>query len=74
MRVTRSTKYEELPDLLTPTEAAAYLGIHVKTVREYIQHGRIRAARNGRHYLIRKQWLLKYLEESAEMIHATHRY
>ena len=35
----------ELERLFTPEEAAAYLGIHVQTVRAWIRSGRLRASR-----------------------------
>jgi len=65
--ITRATAYERLPDVMVPIEVAAYLGLNVKTVREYIACGRIRAARMGKYYHIRKEWIMDYLEDASEI-------
>lgn len=62
MKISRYTPYEKLPDVLTPTEVAAYLTMDVDTIRDYIRDGSIRATRCGRNYKIRKQWILAFLE------------
>ncbi len=66
MNVSRYTPYKELPDIMVPSEVAAYLGLDVDTVRDYIRCGAIRASKQGRYYRIRKTWILDYLEVSAE--------
>lgn len=55
-------RYIDMPDVVTPQEASAYLGIHVKTVYLYIRQGRLRAARFGKTYRIRKEWILDLLD------------
>lgn len=49
-------------DVVTVECAAKYLGLHPKTVCAYIREGKIRAARCGRCYRIRRQWLLDFLD------------
>jgi excisionase family DNA binding protein len=46
--VTRFTKYDDLPELLTPDEARAFLGVGRWTIYEAIRTGRIRSVRFGR--------------------------
>lgn len=58
----KHVKYEELGDVITPHEAAIYLGIHVKTVYGYIHDGRLQAAQCGNKYRLRKEWLIDFLE------------
>lgn len=65
-KVERNTGYEDLPDILVPEEVASYLGLHVKTVRAYIACGRLRAARTGKTYHLRKEWILEFLDASSE--------
>lgn len=65
MDVSRITHFTELPDVLTTKEAASYLGLHVKTLRAYIRDGKLRAARCGRHYRIRRQWLAAFLDKES---------
>lgn len=62
--IMHNTPYEALPDILTPDEVAQYLGLHVKTVRAYIADGRMRAARTGKTYHLRKEWVLEFLDAS----------
>lgn len=61
-------KYEELPDVITPKEAAEYLGFSVKTVYVYIHDGRLQAAPCGNTYRLRKEWLVDFLESSTGAI------
>lgn len=61
-------KYEELSDVITPYEAAAYLGVHVKTVYSYIHDGRIQAARCGNKYRLRKEWVIDFLEDQSTQV------
>lgn len=44
-------------EIFTPASAAGYLLLDVRTVRRYIRDGRLRAARVGRGYRIRRSWL-----------------
>lgn len=64
--ITRETPFDDLPDVMVPAEVAAYLGMHVKTVRDYISSGMMRAARMGRNYYVRREWINDFLEESAK--------
>jgi len=61
MDIGRHTKFEELPDVLTPEECASYLGLNVRTVRAYVRDGKLRAARCGKNYRIRRQWLVDFM-------------
>lgn len=61
MKITRETRYEDLPDILTAQECAAYLGLEVRTVRVYIREGRIRAAKCGKYYRVRRDWVREFL-------------
>ncbi len=63
-----SIKYENMPDVITPFDAADYLGINVKTVYDYIHDGRIQAAKCGNRYRLRKEWLVDFLESSTGSI------
>lgn len=58
--------YEDLPEVCTSRDAAAYLGLSLETVQEYARAGYIRAARYGREYRFRKHWLIDFLESSAD--------
>lgn len=48
-------------------ESAAWLGIGVSTMRELVYGRKIRSARVGRRVLIRKEWLQRYLDDSARL-------
>lgn len=63
-----SIKYENMPDVITPFDAADYLGINVKTVYDCIHDGRIQAAKCGNRYRLRKEWLVDFLESSTGSI------
>ena len=63
MNTMQTIRYEDLPDIVTPQQAAEYLGLHVKTVYTYIHEGRIRAVPTGKKYKLRKEWLIDFLEE-----------
>lgn len=65
-QISRYTPFEKLPDIMVPSEVAAYLGLDVDTVRDYIRRGLIKAAKQGRQYRVRKEWIVDYLEDSAE--------
>lgn len=60
-------RFEELPDVVTPKDASAFLGVHVKTVYTYIKEGRLRAARFGKTYRIKKSWILDLLDNQSEL-------
>ena len=57
-------RYEDLPDVLTTQEVALYLGVHVKTIREYIRFGKIRALTFGKYYRVKKEWVIDFLEQN----------
>lgn len=61
-------KYEDLPDVITPHDAANYLGISIKTVYDYIHDGRLQAAKCGNKYRLRKEWIVDFLEGSTGVI------
>ena len=64
MKVSRRTKLEDLPDLLTPEEFRVYLGIGRTTVYELIRSGEMRVKRFGRRVWIPKD-VLRQDEHSA---------
>ena len=51
--------------LLTVGEVAERLGYNVKTIRSWIQDGRLNAVKPGRRYLISEQSLRRFLREKA---------
>lgn len=57
--VTRSTPIDELPELLTPHEAAAWLGISLWSVYDLVRRGEIQHAKLGRHVRITRRGLAK---------------
>ena len=66
MNIDRETRYEDLPDVLTALDCANYLGLNVHTVRAYIREGRIRAAKCGRHYRVRRDWVRDFLAKASK--------
>jgi len=54
-------------ELLSADQVAARLGLHVRTVRRYVRHGRLRAVRIGKQYRVSREALnaLTGREESA---------
>jgi excisionase family DNA binding protein len=58
MTMTRQTRYEDLPEFLTPEEFRAYLGLGRNTTYELIQRGEIPSRRFGRQIRIPKTALL----------------
>lgn len=67
MKITRETRFEDLPDVITAQECADYLGLEVHTVRAYIREGRIRAAKCGKHYRVRRNWINDYLMKASKL-------
>ena len=57
--------YDELPDILTVEECGIYLHLHPKTICAYIREGRLRAARCGRCYRLRKEWVKAFLDRES---------
>jgi excisionase family DNA binding protein len=51
-----------LPQLVTPEEAAAYLGISPYTVRERLKEGTLPGRKHGARWLIRVVDLVAYVE------------
>jgi excisionase family DNA binding protein len=41
-----------MPDLYSPEQVAERLGLHVRTIRNYVRDGRLRAVRIGKQYRI----------------------
>lgn len=46
--ISRTTKLDDLPELLTPDEVRAFLGVGRGTVYELIRRGEIKSVRLGR--------------------------
>jgi excisionase family DNA binding protein len=55
--VTRSTPINELPELMTPHEAAAWLGVSVWSVYDLARRGDIASTRLGRNVRIQRRGL-----------------
>lgn len=55
---------DTMSDLLYVDDAAAELRRHPEAVRRLIRSGRLRAARIGRAYVIRREWLDQLVDES----------
>ncbi len=56
--INRRTKLEDLPELLTPMEVRAFLGIGRNTVYELIESGELPARRFGQRLFIPKAALV----------------
>jgi excisionase family DNA binding protein len=58
-RITRDTKWEMLPDYLTPEEARAYLSLGRTTVYDLVRRGELAAVRFGKVLRIPREALKK---------------
>jgi excisionase family DNA binding protein len=58
-RITRDTKWEMLPDYLTPEEARAYLNLGRTTLYDLVRRGEIPAVRFGKVLRIPREALKK---------------
>ncbi len=65
--VDRQTSFENLPELLTPAEARAFLGFSRSTMYQLIRKGEIPARRIGRKIFVYKATLMS---ETAEAVGA----
>src|SRR5579863_4545740 len=61
-----SIRYDELPDVLTPREAQAFLRLGRNATYAALQDGRIRSVRHGQKFLIPKTALREFLDRDAE--------
>lgn len=52
-------------EVLRPDSTAAYLKLSLPTVMDLIHSGDLKAARVGRQWRIRKQWIFEYLDRAA---------
>ncbi len=57
--INRKTKLEDLPELLTPMEVRAFLGLGRNTVYELIESGEIPARRFGQRLFVPKAALVE---------------
>ena len=48
------------PDLLSPQQVADMLGVHVRTVRNYVRDGRLPATRVGKQYRVAREDLAAF--------------
>ena len=60
------TRYDHLPDVLTPQEARAFLRLGRNAIYAALQDGRIRSVRLGQKFLIPKAALREFLDRDAE--------
>ena len=58
-RITRDTKWEMLPDYLTPAEARAYLNLERSTLYDLVRRGELPAVRFGKVLRIPREALKK---------------
>lgn len=61
-----NNSFSDLPEILNSDVAADFLGISRETVQTYAREGRLRAAKCGRGYRIRREWLIDFLEGEAD--------
>ncbi len=66
VRKAASVRYDELPDVLTPKEAQAFLRLGRNATYAALQDGRIRSVRHGQKFLIPKTALREFLDRDAE--------
>jgi len=57
--INRQTNFEDLPQMMTPQEVQAFLGIRRATVYSLIKEGEIPARRIGRRLFVTKQELME---------------
>ena len=55
--------------LLSPDQVASLLGLHVRTVRNYVREGRLRAVRIGKQYRIAQEDLAAMTGRPAVAVH-----
>ena len=65
MSLSETLHFDELPDVLTVEECAAYLHLHPKTICAYVREGRLRAARCGKYYRVHKEWVRAFLDRES---------
>jgi excisionase family DNA binding protein len=66
VRKTRISRYEDLPDVLTPKEAQVFLRLGRNATYAALQNGKIRSIRHGQKFLIPKAALREFLDRDAE--------
>ncbi len=62
--IDRQTSFENLPELLTPAEARAFLGFSRSTMYQLIRKGEISARRIGRKIFVCKATLMSETPEA----------
>jgi|HubBroStandDraft_6_1064221.scaffolds.fasta_scaffold705183_2 excisionase family DNA binding protein len=65
-RQTRVTRYEDLPDVLTPAEVQGFLRIGRNAIYAALQDRKIRSVRVGQKYLIPKSAVREFLDRDGE--------
>ena len=65
-RKASAVRYDQLPDVLTPKEAQAFLRLGRNAIYAALQGGRIRSVRHGQKFLILKTALREFLDPDAE--------
>lgn len=65
-RKATTVPYDELPDVVTPKEAQAFLRLGRNATYAALQDGRIRSVRHGQKFLIPKASLREFLDRDAE--------
>ncbi len=66
VRKATTVRYDQLPDVLTPKEAQAFLRLGRNAIYAALQDGRIRSVRLGQKFLIPKAALREFLDRDAE--------
>jgi excisionase family DNA binding protein len=66
----RITRYDELPDVLTPKEVQAFLRLGRNAIYAALQDGRIRSVRHGQKFLVPKITVREFLDRDGEQSRA----
>lgn len=59
--------FEDYPDILTVEEACEALRVGYNAMYELLNAGKVKAFRNGRHWLIPKDSIKKYILETTRL-------
>ena len=62
----KQPEWNDLPAILTPEEAAAFLRVHMNTLLKLLKTGEIPARRVGRAWRINRADLLRYMNLEPE--------
>lgn len=72
MKVTRATRYEDLPQLLTPAEVCIVMGLGRSTIYKMFESGEIPSVRIGRQIRVPKSGLPRIVRLNTEDFKLNH--